>query len=254
MKALLSVIALVVLSLTALACAQPIPPTATPYPTYTPAPTHTPYPTLAALPTHTPYPTPTPYPTLEPLPTHTPYPTPTALPTYTPYPTATPYPTNTPQPTATSFPTPTPIASHRLYRSDKDRFEVTIPVDWVIDPRPKPEKAHIFHLPNSEGLASIIPLGESSILPLSFYAQTFLGDYKDNLFFELLESNEIDSNRWRTRFQLHITGYDCFLSEIENVWVRASGYLYATTTFSCPSYLEKRGADIDQFHESFRAW
>jgi len=102
MKALVSIVALLVVALTAIACQQPAPPTATAYPTYTPyptltaLPTYTPYPTPAALPTHTPYPTYTPYPPLEPLPTHTPYPT------YTPYPTPTveavPTPTNTPQP------------------------------------------------------------------------------------------------------------------------------------------------------------
>lgn len=103
MKALVSLVALAVLALTAIACQQPAPatdaaPTYTPYPTLTDLPTHTPYPTPTAVPTPTPYPTYTPYPTPEPLPTHTPYPT------YTPYPTPTtaakpvPTPTNTPQP------------------------------------------------------------------------------------------------------------------------------------------------------------
>lgn len=82
MKALVSIVALVILALTTVACTQPAP-AANAYPTYTP------YPTLTALPTYTPYP---------PLPTHTPYPT------YTPYPTPTlaaksvPVPTDTPQP------------------------------------------------------------------------------------------------------------------------------------------------------------
>lgn len=115
-KVLIAFIACLILSLSALSCAQPAPP-ATPdlpatvaaqvaermaaiptvaaYPVATPAPTYTPYPTP------TPAPTATPYPTATPRPTYTPYPPPTALPTSTPYPipTQAPIPTDTPQPT-----------------------------------------------------------------------------------------------------------------------------------------------------------
>ena len=117
MKAIPSLICLLILALTAIACAPAAPPMATPdipatvtarmaaIPTATPYPTFTPYPAPTTVSTATPYPTPTP------MPTATPYPTPTALPTYTPYPTPTPTPrpTSTPWPTATPRPTPTPI-------------------------------------------------------------------------------------------------------------------------------------------------
>lgn len=79
MKALVPIVALVILALTIVACTQPAP-------------------AATALPTHTPYPTYTPYPTLEPLPTHTPYPTYTPYPTPTPAAKSVPAPTNTPQP------------------------------------------------------------------------------------------------------------------------------------------------------------
>ena len=103
MKALVPIVALVILALTTVACSQPAPaetayPTYTPYPTLTALPTYTPYPAPTALPTHTPYPTYTPYPTLEPLPTHTPYPTYTPYPTPAPAAKSVPAPTNTPQP------------------------------------------------------------------------------------------------------------------------------------------------------------
>lgn len=232
----LPVIALVILSLTTLACAQPVLPTATPYPTYTPAPTYTPYPTLAALPTHTPYPTYTPYPTLTDLPTHTPYPT------YTPYPTETP------------LPTPTTTPSHRVYQSNKDRFEVTIPIDWNVDTRTEVEGTYRFNFPDAEGAAFIIPLEIDEAVPLPLLARQFLKEYQDNLLFELLEDKRIDSNRWRIHFRLFLTDNDCFLSEIESVLNRVGGIVYVTNTGACPSYLERRGADVDQFHESFRAW
>lgn len=240
MKALVSIIALVICSLTAVSCAQPVAPTATAYPTYTPAPTYTPYPTLAALPTHTPYPT------LAPLPTHTPYPTPTALPTYTPYP------TYTPQPTATLHPTPTLASGYRVYRSNENRYEVTIPVDWAVET--DSDGTGSFNFQNSEGAASVTHLGASRTIPLSTFARLFLSRYEDNLFYELLENNEIDANRWRIRFRLHVTDNDCVLSEIESVLNLTPGGTYVTATFTCPAYLEKRRDDIDQFHESFRAW
>lgn len=86
MKILVSGVFLLILALTAIACA-PAAPTATPdIPATVTA-------RMAAIPTATPYPT------------FTPYPTATAYPTYTPYPTPTP----TPRPTATPRPTPTPI-------------------------------------------------------------------------------------------------------------------------------------------------
>ena len=264
MKALVSIIALVICSLTAVSCAQPVAPTATAYPTYTPAPTYTPYPTLAALPTHTPYPTlaplpthtpyptpsalptHTPYPTLEPLPTHTPYPTPTALPTYTPYP------TYTPQPTATLFPTPTLASGYRVYRSNENHYEVAIPIDWTVET--DSEGFRIFNFRNAEGVASVIKLGIGRTVPLSTFARLFLSKYEDNLFYALLENNEIDANRWRMRFRLHITGNDCVISEIESVLNRTARGTYVTLTFSCPSYLERRKDDVDKFHESFRVW
>lgn len=104
-------------------------PTATAYPTYTPANTHTPFPTYTPEPTATKYPTQTAYPTYTPFPTYTPqrtatkYPTHTAYPTYTLFPTATktvvksvtqtqaatPYPTYTALPTLTLYPTYTPF-------------------------------------------------------------------------------------------------------------------------------------------------
>ena len=79
MKALVPIVALVILALATVACTQPAP-------------------AATALPTHTPYPTYTPYPTLEPLPTHTPYPTYTPYPTPAPAAKSVPAPTNTPQP------------------------------------------------------------------------------------------------------------------------------------------------------------
>ena len=153
---------LAILSLAAMACAQPIPtatpdipatvearlsqvPTATPYPTATPRPTLTPYPTPTARPTATAYPTATPrptytlYPTPTPLPTYTPYPTATAYPTYTPYPTptptprptATPRPTPTAMPTATPRPTATPTPQWRwVKKNPKPYYSIDVPSDW----------------------------------------------------------------------------------------------------------------------------
>ena len=212
MKVLLSVIALAILSLSTLACAQPVPPTATPYPTYTPAPT------------------------------------------YTPYPTATPLPTNTPQPTATPLPTPTPVPDSRVYQSNEDRFEVTIPVDWTVDAQKELEGDHYFTFPDAEGAAFIIPLEIGEVVPLSFMVQRSLDDFEGNLTFELLESKEIDANSWRSRFHAYITNNPCLSSEIEQVFNRVGGTVYVVWTAACPSYLEKRRDDIDQFHESFRAW
>ena len=109
MKVLL-IIAVAILSLAALACAQPSP-------TVTPDIPATVTARLSQTPTATPLPTYTLYPTATPRPTYTLYPTATPQPTYTLYPTATPRPTQTPliryvevipSPTATPRPTPTP--------------------------------------------------------------------------------------------------------------------------------------------------
>ena len=212
MKAFLPVIALAILSLTALACAQPVLPTATPYPTYTPAPT------------------------------------------YTPYPTATPVPTNTPQPTATPLPTPTPVPASRLYQSNNARFEVAIPVDWTVDAQKELEGNYLFKFPDAEGAAFIIPLEIGEVVPLSLVAQTSLENYEGNLTFELLESKEIDANSWRSRFHAYISDNSCLSSEVDERLNRVGGKVYVVLTSACASYLEKRRDDIDEFHESFRAW
>lgn len=171
MKALGSLIVLATIFLAVAACAQSAPtatpdvpatveaqiverlasiPTATAYPTLTPAPTYTLYPTatprptatfyptLKPLPTYTPYPTVTPYPTATPYPTLTPRPTPTNAPTATPYPTYTPYPTFTPIPRPTNtprpFPTPTPTREAIGWRNvyPFNNFSLRIPYRWQL--------------------------------------------------------------------------------------------------------------------------
>ena len=102
MKVLFPWVVLLILALTATACATPAP-TATPLPTVTPtpAPTATPVPTATARPTPTATPRPTPLPTITPWPTSTPRPTP--LPTITPWVKPTPTVTPTPNPTPTPY-------------------------------------------------------------------------------------------------------------------------------------------------------
>ena len=150
-----ALVALLIFSLTAVACAQPAPmptpnipatvearlsqvPTATPYPTATPRPTHTPYPTPTARPTATAYPTATP------RPTYTRYPTPTHLPTYTPYPTATAYPTYTPYPTPTPTPRPTAAPPPRPRPTATPRPTPTQTVRDISTCARFPDKAHLF--------------------------------------------------------------------------------------------------------------
>lgn len=165
MKALVSLIVLATTFLAAVACAQSAPtatpdvpatveaqlaarlasiPTATAYPTPTPAPTYTLYPTTTPRPTATfyptltPLPTYTPYPTVTPYPTHTPYPTPTKAPTATRYPTYTPYPTYTsvPRPTNTPRPRPTPTPTREAigwrWVNPLSSFHLKIPYRWQL--------------------------------------------------------------------------------------------------------------------------
>lgn len=143
-KVLIALTAWLILSLSALSCAQPAPPatldipatvaaqvaermaaipTVAAYPVATPAPTYTPYPPP------TPEPTATPYPTATPRPTYTPYPPPTALPTYTPYPIPTqePIPTDTPQPTIDAGAIRWKSVSPRPY------YSLEIPADWFLE-------------------------------------------------------------------------------------------------------------------------
>ena len=114
MKARLSITALALLFLSAVACAQLTP---TPEP---PPPATLDIPAMVAtqvaermvdIPTATPYPT------------YTPNPTPTLLPTYTPYPT----PTNTPQPVA--------AASDIRWKSvsPRDYYTLEVPADWFLE-------------------------------------------------------------------------------------------------------------------------
>ena len=150
-----ALVALVIVSLTTLACAQPAPmptpnipatvearlsqvPTATPYPTATPRPTLTPYPTPPARPTATAYPTATP------RPTYTLYPTPTPLPTYTPYPTATPYPTYTPYPKPTPTPRPTVAPTPKPRPTATPRPTPTQAVRDISTCSRFPDKAYLF--------------------------------------------------------------------------------------------------------------
>ena len=78
---------------------------------------------------------PAPLPTLAPLPTHTPFPTLEPLPTYTPLPTFTPFPepTSTPEPTATPTPPPTPTPDPSApVRYVVERFEVIDSAGYVL--------------------------------------------------------------------------------------------------------------------------
>ena len=143
-KALITLIAWLILSLAVLSCAQPAPlatpdipatvaaqvaermaaiPTVAADPVATPAPTYTPYPTPTRASTATPYPTATP------RPTYTPYPTPTAWPTYTPYP----IPTPEPIPTATPLPTIDAGAIRWKSVSPRPHYRLEIPEDWYLE-------------------------------------------------------------------------------------------------------------------------
>lgn len=266
MKALVFIIALVILSLTAVSCAQPVAPTATAYPTYTPAPTHTPYPTLAALPTytpyptlsplptHTPYPTPTalptytPYPTLEQLPTHTPYPTPTALPTYTPYPTATPAPTYTPIPTPVLIPTPTrspSSANYRTYTSYRHSFGVSVPNDWDIDY--DGESIYSF-IPSSRDVVVALQIWtQEPVFPLSTYVVLLVARLED---FEVLESYAIGSNRWYLRGR--DTNSSCDL-ESRFHFFRAEK-VYSVYESGCPLAFTKWKEPLERFRATLRFW
>ena len=252
MKALVSIIALVILSLTAVSCAQPVAPTATAYPTYTPAPTYTPYPTLTDLPTHTPYPTP------EPLPTHTPYPTPTALPTYTPYPaptslpTHTPYPTYTPYPTVTvtPFPSPTPVpeeTSYRTYTSFRDRFEVSIPDNWIVDNSDREQ--YSFEDPNEE-VVVIVTVAEISILSMSEVVAIFISVASEKGI-DVLEHRQVETNKWylRTSFSIQLCDFDADVYLIRN-----GDILYNVTTSTCSLLAPKWKEVFDVFHSSFDYW
>ena len=256
MKALVSIIALAILSLTAVSCAQPVAPTATAYPTYTPPPTYTPYPTLADLPTHTPYPTPeplpthTPYPTPTALPTHTPYPTPTALPTYTPYPTATPPPTNTPIPTPTLEPTPTRLperVAYRTYTSWLHQFEVSIPSDWddTYD-----DDQYSFGPDNSSARA-LVQVVEKNRLPFSTYVLVWISTGKERGL-EVLESHAVGSNQWYVRGRLELRS--CVVEMEQNLFLK-SNKIYIVITSACyPSDLVKMREPFDRFHASFRLY
>ena len=256
MKALVSIIALVILSLTAVSCAQPVAPTATAYPTYTPAPTYTPYPTLTALPTHTPYPTPTalpthtPYPTLEPLPTHTPYPTPTALPTYTPYPTATPAPTYTPIPTPTLKPTPTRLpekVAYRRYTIWIHQFEVSIPSDWDATY----EDDQYSFGPSNSAARALVQILERNSLPFATYVLVWIAAGKERGF-EVLESHAVGSKQWYVRGRLELRS--C-VAEMEQNFYLKSNKIYIVITSACPpSALVKLREPFDRFHSSFRLY
>ena len=128
MKARLSITALALLFLSAVACAQ-LTPTPEPPPAATPD-----IPAMVATQVAermVDIPTATPYPTSTPAPTYTPNPTPTPLPTYTPYPTPTvapaPMPTNTPQPEA--------AASDIRWKSvsPRDYYTLEVPADWFLE-------------------------------------------------------------------------------------------------------------------------
>ena len=259
MKAFLPVIALVILSLTAVACAQPVLPTATPYPTYTPAPTYTPYPTLTALPTHTPYPT------LEPLPTHTPYPTPTALPTYTPYPTLvplptyTPYPTATPAPTYTPYPTPVPTptlaptptqlperVTYTTYTGWLHPFSVSIPNDWEVEV--DYEDSDYTFRPNDLDATALVQVVEKSLLlQFSTFVSLWISTGRDHGL-EVLESYAVGSNRWYIRGRLELS---ICVAEIEQNLHLKGDKVYVVSTFACPSSLSKAREPFSRFHSSF---
>lgn len=271
MKALVSIIALVICSLTAVSCAQPVAPTATAYPTYTPAPTYTPHPTLAALPTNTPYPTPTA------LPTHTPYPTPTSLPTYAPSPTLEPPPTHTPYPTPTALPTripdltiapipfeplPTPALApfptlapsltesldsitYRTYTSYRHQFDVSIPSDWDIDD--DGESIYTFSSISLEVSVAVQIWNIEAIFPLSTYAEGLAARLED---FEVLESYAIGSNRWYLRGR--DTNSSCGL-EVRFHFFRGEK-VYSVYESGCPLAFAKWKEPLERFRTTLRFW
>ena len=282
MKALVSIIALAILSLTALSCAQPVAPTATAYPTDTPYPTladipththtHTPSPTLE-LPTHTPYPTPTflptytPSPTLEPPPTLTPYPTPTALPTYIPDSTIAPipfdplptlslepFPTLEPLPTLVPLPTPVLTLSltelldsitYRTYTSDRHQFDVSIPNDWDIDY--DGESLYTFRSSSLEVSVAVQIWNVGTAFPLSTYAEGLAARLED---FEVLESYAIGSNRWYLRGRYANSSCD-FESRFH--FFRAEK-VYSVYEAGCPLFFTKWKEPLERFRTTLRFW
>ena len=200
MKVLVSVVCLLILALTVMACA-PATPTATPQPT----PTATPQPTATPVPT----------PTATPLPTATPEPTPTA----TPAPTATPQPTATPVPTATPEPTPTatPVVPWQRF-NPRPYFSVDLPEDWSLDDEYDPAFS-TFDAPWYRAVMHVFSgtLTERTPKDLTVedFADSFLEIHKEKDGFELDDFYEASPIAYRARYRYVQGGNGLLCDDLE---------------------------------------